>query len=67
MVGDELTKSMSGGEMKRLNIGVELITNPIILFLDEPTTGLDVHSAETVIRLLKKVANSGRIVITTIH
>ncbi len=36
-------KSLSGGEIKRLCIGVELMANPTILFLDEPTTGLDVH------------------------
>ena len=53
--------------MKRLCIGIELILNPTILFLDEPTTGLDVHSAENVINLLKKQAKSGRIVVSTIH
>ena len=43
--------------MKRLCIGVELISNPTVLFLDEPTTGLDVHSAENVVKLLKNVAD----------
>jgi len=43
---------LSGGEMKRLCIAIELITNPIILFLDEPTTGLDSNSAEIVMKLL---------------
>jgi len=53
--------------MKRLCIGIELISNPTILFLDEPTTGLDVHSAENVMKLLKRQTLTGRIVITTIH
>ena len=66
-VGDTLHRGLSGGETKRLCIGIELISNPTILFLDEPTTGLDVHSAENVMRLLKRQTQTGRIVITTIH
>jgi len=53
--------------MKKLSIGVELIVDPLILFLDEPTTGLDAYSAEQVIQLLKTIADQGKIVITTIH
>ena len=45
---------MSGGERKRTNIGMELIIEPAVLFLDEPTTGLDAHTAVSVIQLLKK-------------
>ena len=52
-VGDVLERKLSGGECKRVCIGLELISNPYILFLDEPTTGLDVHSAEMVLNLLK--------------
>ena len=45
---------MSGGERKRTNIGMELIIEPEVLFLDEPTTGLDAHTAISVIQLIKK-------------
>ena len=45
---------MSGGERKRTNIGMELITEPQVLFLDEPTTGLDAFTAVSVVTLLRK-------------
>ncbi len=44
-IGGELFKGISGGERKRTSIGVELITNPSLIFLDEPTTGLDSFTA----------------------
>ena len=44
---------MSGGERKRTNIGMELIIEPQVLFLDEPTTGLDAHTAVSVMQILK--------------
>jgi ATP-binding cassette subfamily G (WHITE) protein 1 len=46
---------------------VELITDPSLIFLDEPTTGLDSFTATSVIELLRDLALSGRTVITTIH
>ena len=45
---------MSGGERKRTNIGMELIIEPQVLFLDEPTTGLDAFTAVSFVQLLKK-------------
>jgi len=45
---------VSGGERKRTSIGMELVTNPYILFLDEPTTGLDAATALKVMRVLRK-------------
>ena len=45
IVGDSLSKGISGGERKRLSVGMEMITNPSIIFLDEPTSGLDTYSA----------------------
>nr|XP_019596637.1 PREDICTED: ATP-binding cassette sub-family G member 2-like [Rhinolophus sinicus] len=52
-VGTQFTRGVSGGERKRTSIGMELITDPSILFLDEPTTGLDSSTANAVLLLLK--------------
>ncbi|XP_048669550.1 broad substrate specificity ATP-binding cassette transporter ABCG2-like [Marmota marmota marmota] len=52
---------------KRTSIAVELITDPAILFLDEPTTGLDPSTANTVFSLLKSISEQGRTIIFTIH
>ena len=53
-IGTEFFRGVSGGERKRTNIGMELIIEPQILFLDEPTTGLDAYTAVSVIKLLKE-------------
>src|SRR3990167_8993083 len=66
-VGNDEQRGISGGERKRTSIGIELITDPSLLFLDEPTTGLDSKSALDVASTLKKLAENGRTVITTIH
>ncbi|XP_052450742.1 broad substrate specificity ATP-binding cassette transporter ABCG2 isoform X16 [Carassius gibelio] len=66
-VGTQLIRGVSGGERKRTNIGMELIIDPPVLFLDEPTTGLDASTANSVLMLLKKMANSGRNIILSIH
>ena len=52
-VGTEFIRGVSGGERKRTNIGMELIIEPQVLFLDEPTTGLDANTAVSVVQLLK--------------
>ena len=67
IVGDADSGGMSFQQKKRLSIGVELAGNPSILFLDEPTTGLDSRSAQVVIRCIKRVAASGRSIVCTIH
>ena len=53
-IGTEFFRGVSGGERKRTNIGMELIIKPQVLFLDEPTTGLDAHTAVSVVKLLKR-------------
>ena len=67
IVGDSLSKGISGGERKRLSVGLEMITNPSIIFLDEPTSGLDTYSAYSLMNNLKYLTNTGRTVISTIH
>ncbi|VDM39299.1 unnamed protein product [Toxocara canis] len=62
-----IRKGISGGEAKRLTFASELLNNPAILFCDEPTTGLDSFMAESVVRVLARLAHSGRTVICTIH
>jgi len=62
-----MIKGVSGGERKRCSIGVELITNPSLIFLDEPTTGLDSYTATILMRILRALAKSGRTIIQTIH
>jgi ABC-type multidrug transport system ATPase subunit len=66
-IGGPLVKGVSGGERKRTSIGVELITDPQLIFLDEPTTGLDSFTALSVVDTLRDLAMSGRTVISTIH
>ena len=58
---------LAPGQRKIVTIAVELCANTPILFLDEPTSGLDARAAALVIREVRKIANSGRSVITTIH
>ncbi len=53
-VGTQRIRGVSGGERKRTNIGMELIIDPPVLFLDEPTTGLDASTANSILMLLKR-------------
>nr|CAH8848314.1 unnamed protein product [Trichobilharzia regenti] len=66
-VGTELVRGVSGGERKRTSIGMELITEPPVLFLDEPTTGLDAYMAGQVLKTLKALSRRGRTIIFSIH
>jgi ABC-type multidrug transport system ATPase subunit len=66
-VGTPLNKTISGGQRKRLNIALELIREPSILFVDEPTSGLSSADSENVMGLLKAQAAKGRLVIAVIH
>ncbi|KKY26406.1 putative atp-binding cassette sub-family g member 5 [Diplodia seriata] len=64
-IGNNVHKGCSGGEKRRTSIGVQLLANPSVLFLDEPTTGLDATSAFQLVRTLKNLASKGRTIITT--
>ncbi|XP_058495681.1 broad substrate specificity ATP-binding cassette transporter ABCG2b [Solea solea] len=66
-IGTEFIRGVSGGERKRCSIGMELITSPSLLFLDEPTTGLDSNTANSLIKLLHDMSRRGKTVIFSIH
>ncbi len=66
-VGDPLNKTISGGQRKRLNIALELMREPSVLFVDEPTSGLSSTDSEKVMWLLKDQARKGKLVIAIIH
>lgn len=67
VIGDEGHRGVSGGERRRVSIGIDIIHDPIILFLDEPTSGLDSTSAFMVVKVLQRIAHSGSIVVMSIH
>ena len=56
LVGSKQTKGLSGSEKKRTAIGVEMITNPKVIFLDEPTSGLDSFTSYKIVKILKLMA-----------
>ncbi len=65
--GSPVNKYISGGERKRLNIALELIREPAILFIDEPTSGLSSTDSEKVINLLKEQTYKGKLIVVNIH
>ncbi len=66
-VGSPLNKTISGGQRKRLNIALELIREPAILFVDEPTSGLSSRDSENVMNLLRELSLKGKLVFVVIH
>ena len=66
-VGNPLSKTISGGQRKRLNIALELIREPSILFVDEPTSGLSSNDSEIIMDLLKILALKGKLIFVVIH
>jgi ABC-type multidrug transport system ATPase subunit/pSer/pThr/pTyr-binding forkhead associated (FHA) protein len=67
LIGSPEKKVLSGGQRKRVNIAMELISDTPVLFLDEPTSGLSSYDAEGVVELLKRLSGEGKTIITTIH
>ncbi|KAE9446713.1 hypothetical protein C3L33_21398, partial [Rhododendron williamsianum] len=67
LVGLPGVSGLSTEQRKRLTIAVELVANPSIIFMDEPTTGLDARAAAIVMRVVKNVADMGRTIVCTIH
>lgn len=66
-IGSNLKRGISGGQAKRLNIGLSLITDPRVLYLDEPTSGLDSFTAFEVMSVVASLAREGTTVATSIH
>ncbi len=62
-----LVKSLSGGQLKRVSIGVELLTDPKLFFLDEPTSGLDPGLDKKMMQLLRQLADKGRTIVLVTH
>jgi ABC-type multidrug transport system ATPase subunit len=65
--GCALWLGISGGQRKRVSVGIEIITDPALLFLDEPTSGLDSFSAQNCVLLLKEIAKRNTTILCTIH
>lgn len=66
-VGDPLNKTISGGQRKRLNIALELMREPSVLYVDEPTSGLSSMDSEKMMQLLKDLSRKGKLVVAIIH
>ncbi len=67
IIGSGLNKNISGGQRKRMNVGLELLRDPQILILDEPTSGLSYTESLNIIRSLKEQSYRGKLVVTTLH
>jgi ABC-type multidrug transport system ATPase subunit len=67
LIGSPEKKGISGGQRKRVNLAMELLTDPAGLFLDEPTSGLSSEDALVVLRLLRTLADAGKTILLTIH
>ena len=66
-VGNPMDKVISGGERKRVNIGLELLRQPPIMFVDEPTSGLSSRDSLSIMGILKELALKGKVIFTVIH
>ncbi|KAL2620685.1 hypothetical protein R1flu_000890 [Riccia fluitans] len=67
-IGNESLRGVSGGERRRVSIGIDVIHNPAVLFLDEPTSGLDSAAAAMIVEVLRAMADvHSRCIILSIH
>jgi len=66
-IGSPERRGISGGQRKRVNVAMELVTDPPMLVLDEPTSGLSSTDALAVVKLLRRLADAGKTVVLTIH
>mmetsp|Transcript_26760 Transcript_26760/g.80819 ORF Transcript_26760/g.80819 Transcript_26760/m.80819 type:complete len:958 (-) Transcript_26760:85-2958(-) len=66
IIGDEFERGISGGQRKRVNVGLELVADPKILFLDEPTSGLDSVSATKLCKILRDIAEKQRLTVAAV-
>lgn len=66
-VGSPMDKTISGGQRKRVNISLELLREPSVLFVDEPTSGLSSQDSENIMDLLKELSLRGKMVFVVIH
>jgi ABC transport system ATP-binding/permease protein len=66
-VGSPMDKTISGGQRKRVNIGLELLREPTMLFVDEPTSGLSSRDSENIMDLLKELSLRGKMIFVVIH
>lgn len=60
-IGNEMVRGISGGEKRRVSIASQLLTDPAVLFLDEPTTGLDSFNAQNIVQTLSNIARHGTV------
>ncbi|CAN0302100.1 unnamed protein product, partial [Discosporangium mesarthrocarpum] len=67
LIGGGLRRGISGGEKRRLSIATELLNRPALIFLDEPTTGLDASTALRVAHILARLALGGTTVVASLH
>jgi ABC-type multidrug transport system ATPase subunit len=67
LIGNDLVKGISGGEKRRVTIAVQILTEPRVLLLDEPLSGLDAFTALSIVDVLRGLSNEGRTLVVTIH
>ncbi|XP_054839494.1 ATP-binding cassette sub-family G member 5 [Eublepharis macularius] len=67
VIGSRILGGISEGERRRVSVAAQLLQDPQVMLLDEPTTGLDCMTANQIVMLLSELAQKGRIVIITVH